>query len=78
MLDDRKIRVYKYLTITQEPGITGYVWKVDSQFRTVTDTHPADSEGNLLELGVQYKIQSRNGRDHNGNCVGKFIACLID
>ena len=71
MLKDRNVDVFKYLTITQETGIAGFVWKVDGQFRTVTVYHPVDSDGNLLVLGTQYRIGNISGRAAYGNCVGK-------
>ena len=70
ILEDRKALVNKFLTITQVAGVTGYVWKVDGQFRTVTDTLPLDEEGNSLSEGVQYKIENFAGRTWMGNCVG--------
>mmetsp|Transcript_598 Transcript_598/g.1176 ORF Transcript_598/g.1176 Transcript_598/m.1176 type:complete len:266 (+) Transcript_598:668-1465(+) len=73
MLADQNKDLNKYLTIQQLPNISGYVWKVDGQFRTVTSELPMDSEGNSLVLGVQYAIENKSGRTFSGNCVGCTI-----
>ena len=72
MIDDRNVDVEKYLTITQLDGVTGYVWLVDGQFRTVTRTLPVDSNMNELSLDVKYRIENRKVRASFGDCVGKF------
>jgi len=74
MIDDRNVDVEKYLTISQLNGVTGYVWLVDGQFRTVTSTLPVDSNMNELSLDVKYRIENRKVRASFGDCVGKF--CL--
>ena len=72
MIEDRNVDVEKYLTITQVNGVTGYVWLVDGQFRTVTRTLPVDSNMNELSLDVKYRIENRKVRASFGDCVGKF------
>ena len=80
MIDDRNVDVEKYLTITQVEGVTGYVWLVDGQFRTVTSTLPVDSNMNELSLDVKYRIENRKVRASFGDCVGKFLieSCAYD
>ena len=60
----------KYLTITQVDGISGYIWKVDGQFRTVTNDLPVDKDGNAISLDIKYRIENINGRSAFSDCVG--------
>ena len=71
MLIDRDRKINKYLTIEQVASVTGYVWKVDGQFRTVTQEPPADVDGTALALGTRYAIVNRKGSTGLGDCVGE-------
>jgi hypothetical protein len=60
----------KYLTFEQVDGVTGYVWKVDGQFRTATQDLPVDTTGNPLQVDARYKIVNKHARTWQGDCVG--------
>lgn len=66
MLSNRKTGWSKHLKIEAGPG-GKYVWTVDGQLRTVTDTVPGG-----MSVGVRYKIPHRFN-SWKVNCVGEFI-----
>ena len=71
-MDDRKSARQKHLTvdnIVSEGVTTGYVWKVDGIFRTVSQEHPVMMDGTPIELGVRYRIGELK-RSFYANCVG--------
>ncbi len=77
MIEDYRAYKNKFLSFAQVSGISGYVWYVDGQFRTVTDSLPKDNFGDWLSVGTQYKIENREGRTGFSNCVGKFCRMLF-
>lgn len=64
-MSNRKTDIYKTLIIKQVPGVTGYVWLVNNQFRTVTQELPQllsyytlKPEAKMVwELGAKYRIK---------------------
>lgn len=70
-IQDQKVEVNKYLTVTQEPE--GYVWKVDGDVRTITADPPSAVDGAALDLGVRYKIENKNNKSRMMDCVGESI-----
>jgi hypothetical protein len=63
----------KFLTITQPVGISGFVWKVDGHFRTITKEQPVFTDGTLVELNTRYRIPNPDGVSFKQDCVG----CLV-
>ena len=73
VLADRNRLFAKYLTFEQVAGVTGYVWTVDGQFRTVTTNYPMAIDGTALSLGTRYKIVNRKGHTGFGDCIGESL-----
>ena len=68
-LDSRKTGILKYLQVDLVPGV-GHVWKVDGNFRTVTDGPPVTTDGSTFPLGESQKIKWSNGNSWMLDCVG--------
>lgn len=73
-LSSRTSGISKFLTV-EEIGTTGtslYVWKVDGNFRTVTQSPPVFEDGSNLSLGIRYRLMNVNGEPWKSDCVGEF------
>lgn len=72
MLISRSLNIEKYLTIEQVEGVSGYLFFVDGEFRTVVQDPPTDMDSNALMINTKYKIENV-GFMYDGDCVGMYI-----
>ena len=71
MLISRSLNIEKYLTIEQVEGVSGFLFFVDGEFRTVVQDPPTDMNSNALMINTKYKIENV-GFMYDGDCVGMY------
>lgn len=71
MLQERKTGRQKHLKLRNVNGV-GWVWEVDGEVRTITDTRPNFGWDSPIQVksGFDYRIGTTNGGNWRSDCIG--------
>jgi len=71
MLQERKTGRQKHLKLRNVNGV-GWVWEVDGEVRTITDTRPNFGWDSPIQVksGFDYRIGTTNGANWRSDCIG--------